>query len=353
MKKVITSSVRYLMAVVTAVGLFLAGAPGVIANSLVDSTHYYSGTIGGETAISLRLGVKEGAVSGLYVYDQIGIPLILIGTIDTTGNLVMSEYDENAVNTGVFQGLATSGRIEGMWRRPDGGGELRFSAIQAQGWSGKWTWAAHHNAAGELEIENVTESEFTFKLNVVNLYRAHFGRIRGTAKINANEAVWEDGQGARLTMRLDQDKINIATQDCQKYAGMAVGFDGPYLRGPQLSLVRRGVFQNAVQQLNFVRLVSEDRARFFNAMGLVSPLRDLDGFGVTVNKGFARYKIDEIELAIIMCSADGGIWAAVVDDTAHNIRYYTNRPAGEALPKTIAAWRGGLSMNYDVVFMNR
>lgn len=157
-------------------------------------------------------------------------------------------------------------------------------------------------------------------------------------------------------MRLEQDKIDVFPEKCEHYAGMGVVFDGPYLRGPFLSLVRRGVFKDAVQELDFTRLVGDDREIFFKSFDIITKLKDIDGFGATVNGGGIRIwggTKSVQDLAIVMSSPDGGMWAAVIDKKANNIRYYTNRPAGETLPKTIAAWRDSLSEKYDVVFVNK
>jgi len=78
----------------------------------------------GEIAHGLKIEMKllrEGSkLSGSYYYERIGKDILVTGTIEETGSLVLEEFVRGQ-KTGVFTGKVVSNeRIEGAWSKPDG-----------------------------------------------------------------------------------------------------------------------------------------------------------------------------------------------------------------------------------------
>ncbi len=84
--------------------------------------------------------VRDGdRVTGTYFYPRVGKNIALTGTINSAGDVELTEADETGKQTGVFKGkwqLEKDGpdpslvEIEGKWSRPDGSKETDFVVTQ-------------------------------------------------------------------------------------------------------------------------------------------------------------------------------------------------------------------------------
>jgi hypothetical protein len=79
-------------------------------------------TFRGEIAHGLNIEMKlvrEGSkLSGSYAYERIGNAILVKGTIDETGSIVLEEFVKGQ-KTGIFTGKVVSdARVEGIWSKP-------------------------------------------------------------------------------------------------------------------------------------------------------------------------------------------------------------------------------------------
>lgn len=95
--------------------------PAIVSN--------YVGTINDDIRIHMHLQIKGERVMGYYYYDIFEKILILKGIIDRNGDVRIVEYDENEVQTGVFQGRFKEdfSGIAGTWSSEKGKKNLPFS----------------------------------------------------------------------------------------------------------------------------------------------------------------------------------------------------------------------------------
>lgn len=89
----------------------------------------YVGTINDDIRIHMHLQIKGERVMGYYYYDIFEKILILKGTIARNGDVRIVEYDENEVQTGVFDGRFSKdfSAITGKWSSEKGKKNLPFS----------------------------------------------------------------------------------------------------------------------------------------------------------------------------------------------------------------------------------
>src|ERR1051325_2674946 len=100
---------------------------------------FFRGTIANDLSIEMVL-VRDGErLSGSYFYPRVGKEIALVGTVDSSGNVSMTESDDGGKQTGIFNGKwkpATDSpdpnlnQIEGKWTRPDGSKETDFLVWQ-------------------------------------------------------------------------------------------------------------------------------------------------------------------------------------------------------------------------------
>lgn len=94
----------------------------------------FRGTLGGKTAIQVRLRREGDKLSGSYFYESVGKDLSLRGTIDAAGAFTLQEFDAAGAQTGLFKGRWGGPTCEdcgdsltGKWTRPDGTRPLDFT----------------------------------------------------------------------------------------------------------------------------------------------------------------------------------------------------------------------------------
>lgn len=98
-----------------------------------ESRYYYTGVLGDGLGIQMELVMDSSGVTGSYMYDRIGTPLSLTGSIDTETSIVtLVEQDDKGNRTGTFAGkLESEGTnyaktIEGKWMKAGGKDKIPF-----------------------------------------------------------------------------------------------------------------------------------------------------------------------------------------------------------------------------------
>ncbi|MDR3562109.1 MAG: FMN-binding protein [Negativicutes bacterium] len=210
---------------------------------------------------------------------------------------------------------------------------------QQNNWAGTWNRAnvdKWHRAM--LIISNVTNTNFQFDLSAIN--GSHTGKIAGIASINNNQAVYVQDPGIKIVFIPNGDILTVEATVPSNYFGMGVDVGGDFQQGAveekKLTLKDRGVFKDEAQEEVFRNLVGKDYDKFIDAFQLVGSGQDIDNWGAAVSTGAVR-GLFTIKEGIIMTTSTGGIWAAVID--GNKVKYFSNRPNGKALPRTVDKWR--------------
>lgn len=193
-----------------------------------------------------------------------------------------------------------------------------------------------------LDITNVTDTWFTFKINSSN--GANIGNASGTAYIDGNSAILDDCKGGILKFMSSECMLKIdQSGEMTYYAGAGVIFSGDYTstnaieenQDDVLFFTLHEVF-SANQEQVFIDLVRAQYKNFTNTGNLFTNAKDLDNLGAHVHKMGVRGLFTIMESIIMIRDSDNSIWAAVIDND--NVLYFTNTQDVQ-IPITIEQWR--------------
>ena len=90
-------------------------------------------------SIEMSLVRDSDRITGTYFYPRVGKNISLNGTVNSTGDIELTEADETGKQTGVFKGKwqpqkegpdSSLAEIEGKWSRPDGSKSTAFIVTQ-------------------------------------------------------------------------------------------------------------------------------------------------------------------------------------------------------------------------------
>ncbi|MBP7867719.1 MAG: hypothetical protein KA419_17445 [Acidobacteria bacterium] len=331
----------FLLTVVVAAGVATAAPP--------PNEVRLRGTLGTKSEFHMALQRDGDRVTGTYFYVKYKSPIPVRGTWSGPV-LKLEETGADGKVAGRFEGrVDAAGRVEGTWTRADGAKSFPFRAEPlgignvGSPWNGDWTRTAGGEwESADLKITVTSDNAFSFELMAFS--GSHSGEASGGARIEGRKAVWTEAEtGCRMVFTLEGDTIRLEASDaCSSLAGMGVVFDGTYRKGKikaaPASLLSRGVFETESQDAAFRALVGKHYDRFAACFHLVGEEEDLDGFGARVRRGFVRGIAPSMN-AIVMIDPNNRIWAAVVDDEAEAVRYFTSVAGSkQELPKTIRAW---------------
>ncbi len=171
--------------------------------------------------------------------------------------------------------------------------------------------------------------------------------------ISENSALFQK-EGCNVRFELENDLLNITTDNCMHYGGIGVFFDGIYRNEENFQqidypLIKNGIFTTISEEIKFSELVGNDYELFKNSMHLVGEGNDVDRLGAKVFYGSIRGLFTLAE-SIIMYTETGEFWAAAIDNDI--VKYFTNSPQYiRSLPKTIENWRERF-LDKKVAFMN-
>lgn len=84
---------------------------GLVGNTTVQT---FTGTINGKLNVVFQLSTVKGNVNGFYMYDKIGVEIILSGTI-TNNEILLYELDYLENRTAKITGMITKDGFTGKW----------------------------------------------------------------------------------------------------------------------------------------------------------------------------------------------------------------------------------------------
>lgn len=100
-------------------------AEGGVA-AIPTETKYFRGSIGNTLDLRMKLTKAAEQVTGHYFYQKVGTRITLRGTIDSSNNVLLQEFDPTGKQTGEFRGVWAVDkedgliRIAGNWSKPSG-----------------------------------------------------------------------------------------------------------------------------------------------------------------------------------------------------------------------------------------
>src|SRR5262245_49119711 len=89
-------------------------------------TKHFKGSIGSTLDLQMKLVRNGDQLVGSYFYQKVGKIIGLRGSVDKDGNLTLDEFDQSGKQTGVFKGLWTIDKEDGLitlagnWSKPPG-----------------------------------------------------------------------------------------------------------------------------------------------------------------------------------------------------------------------------------------
>src|ERR1043166_5413386 len=87
---------------------------------------YFKGSIGSSLDLQMKLVRTGDGLAGSYFYQKIGTRINLRGNVDKDGNLTLQELDQAGKQTGLFKGVWTIDKSDGLvtlagnWSKPPG-----------------------------------------------------------------------------------------------------------------------------------------------------------------------------------------------------------------------------------------
>lgn len=232
------------------------------ASAAQQGRRQYVGAMGTATRIRMTLDIRGTTVQGSYVYEAIGKPLALAGTLSDK-QLTLREADENGNHTGTFRGqFVTTTLIEGTWSNPAGSKKLPFS-VKAVADSSATATSSSASAASAASSADPISGEYQ-RLDergriqrvsgaTLNIERRGDGSVRvqgqaflvvnaqtGNVRTGEVEGVFalsgnrvrikgEDEYACAMTLTFGKGTLEVSDDNGQ-CGGLAVSFDGTYKR---------------------------------------------------------------------------------------------------------------------------
>jgi hypothetical protein len=198
---------------------------------------FFRGTINNTLSIEMVL-VRDGdRLTGTYFYPKVGKDIALAGTVDTSGNVQLSESDETGKQTGLFKGKWQGAKdspdpslieIEGKWSKPDGSKSTDFSVQQQP-----LDFSAPVRVVPKVVKENNKEKFFTVE--------AEYPQIEGDARFDgfnreARALIMKDVAAFKTSETSDEGNDTGELPDETKTSTFDVGYEFRYATDDLISL---------------------------------------------------------------------------------------------------------------------
>src|SRR5690242_10812274 len=87
---------------------------------------HFKGSIGSSLDLQMKLVRTGDQLAGSYFYQKVGTRIDVRGSVDKDGNLTLEEFDKGGKQTGLFKGIWTVDKEDGLttlagnWSKPPG-----------------------------------------------------------------------------------------------------------------------------------------------------------------------------------------------------------------------------------------
>lgn len=221
-----------------------------VAIQVMEHTNFnsrYEGSIDSKYGIYMSIQSNNGVVTGEYFYKKNGEPLMIQGTINNEGDMLLNEFDSNNNLTGVFRSSVSNiEKIEGVWSKPNGQSQMPFllkkvnvnsqtidekSILDKKQFLG--TYESPYNKHGisysSVKIYEIIEDKFKFEISTAH-QSGCTGGVEGIGIINEyGIGHWSSKECKNLTFEFSDNRLVINEAGCELY-GLRCPFAGEYYK---------------------------------------------------------------------------------------------------------------------------
>jgi hypothetical protein len=231
--------------------LLLAIVPSVSAVPRQGEREYV-GAMNNSIRIRMKLAQNGRQINGSYIYEKVGKPLQLRGTVSGQ-QITLTETDANGNHTGTFKGrFVTADLIEGSWTNPEGTKTMPFNVKAITGGpahspsssdilSGEY---ARVDAKGRIEKNSGASINVNLHKDgsaeiqgdaslVIDAKRGNVrtGTVEGKYNLRGNKLLVKGASAYDCSLLITFGKGTLTvTDDNGNCGGLGVSFNGDYKR---------------------------------------------------------------------------------------------------------------------------
>lgn len=190
--------------------LNVEAALAILGKTILTETDFnrnFVGTINHKIDVVFSLKSKDGKINGFYYYNKIGVEILLTGSINNDGNVVLFELDDHNVKKAKITGQVLKNSFSGTWE--DLSTKKTFP-IQSQetpksipslpnSLIGTYKFAGESNCRLTIQI---SKSKGSYYYNYKSTVRTLKGKVtfsrsldENLVYINFNGIQWEENKG--------------------------------------------------------------------------------------------------------------------------------------------------------------
>jgi hypothetical protein len=296
-------------------------------------TKHFKGSIGSSLDLQMKLVRTGDQLAGSYFYQKVGTRIDLRGNVDKDGNLTLEEFDKSGKQTGLFKGIWTVDKEDGLamlagnWSKPPGEKDS----------DKKTSFSVHEEPivfTGDVDLVAKQIKESNKKLNYE--IDARYPQLTGGS--NPNFEKFNQVVRASVTKRVAGFKKDMAPEEGEEPppegsmgSDLNVGYDVGLAQDDLISVQFSvgSYYQGAAHPNTFTEVINYDLKN-----GKLLKLADLFKPGAKYLQAIANYCIADLKKQ----AKDKGL----MDDEIQN--------GAAANAKNYQSWtitRKGLGINFD------
>lgn len=296
-------------------------------------TKHFKGSIGSSLDLQMKLVRTGDQLAGSYFYQKVGTRIDLRGNVDKDGNLTLEEFDKSGKQTGLFKGIWTVDKGDGLttlagnWSKPPGEKDS----------DKKTSFSVHEEPivfTGDVDLVAKQIKESNKKLNYE--IDARYPQLTGGS--NPNFEKFNQVVRAAVTKRVAGFKKDMAPEEGEEPppegsmgSDLSVGYDVGLAQDDLISVQFSvgSYYQGAAHPNTFTEVINYDLKN-----GKLLKLADLFKPGAKYLQAIANYCIADLKKQ----AKDKGL----MDDEIQN--------GAAANAKNYQSWtitRKGLGINFD------